>query len=308
MVVLSAGYPTRFRSAFQPHASWTFPTFLEGDGWCPSGKGGGAENPGPVRSGRPRVRLAGAARSAACRRPSLASPRDPLRACIPSARTPVFSAPSQETAIPLRGLAADFSREGLATRLRGLRLRGVRAEAACAAGADAGRCGPARRLLSSAPHAGPHRLRAASRIATPSPCSPRAHARCALSLAPSGRSCTALVRRRTPGRRPCAAAHTGRREDEARPEGERRSDGRGMRGGMRREREAGRAKAASKRAAGRPASHRAAPAARPRPKAESTVLPAGRQDSQRGGLERRGCGGGKARRGRIIKRGFLSMH
>lgn len=42
--------------------------------------------------------------------------------------------------------------------------------------------------------------------------------------------------------------------------------------------------------------------------AESTVLPAGRQDSQRGGLERRGCGGGKARRGRIIKRGFLSMH
>ena len=59
-----------------------------------------------------------------------------------------------------------------------------------------------------------------------------------------------------PGRRIGAAAHTGRREDEARPEGERRSDGRGMRGGMRREREAGRAKAARKRAAGRPASRR----------------------------------------------------
>ena len=78
----------------------------------------------------------------------------------------------------------------------------------------------------------------------------------AQSLAPSGRSRTALVRRRSPGRRIGAAAHTGRREDETRPEGERRSDGRGMRGGMRREREAGRAKAARKRAAGRPASRR----------------------------------------------------
>ncbi|MBQ9726049.1 MAG: hypothetical protein IJV65_00905, partial [Kiritimatiellae bacterium] len=43
---------------------------------------------------------------------------------------------------------------------------------------------------------------------------------------------------------------------ETRPEGERRSDGRGMRDGMRRVREAGRAKAARKRAAGRPASRR----------------------------------------------------
>ena len=39
--------------------------------------------------------------------------------------------------------------------------------------------------------AGPHRLRAASRIAAPPPCSPRAHARFALSLAPCGRSRTA---------------------------------------------------------------------------------------------------------------------
>ena len=145
----------------------------------------------------------------------------------------------------------------------------MRAEAACAAGADAGRCGPARRLLASAPHAGPHRHRAASRIATPPPCSPRAHARYASSRAPSGRSRTALVRRRSPGRRIGAAAHTGRREDEARPEGERRSDGRGMRGGMRREREAGRAKAARKRAAGRPASRRVR--ARRAPSAQSEV-------------------------------------
>ena len=42
--------------------------------------------------------------------------------------------------------------------------------------------------------AGPHRLRAASRIAAPPPCSPRAHARFALSLAPCGRSRTAPLR------------------------------------------------------------------------------------------------------------------
>ena len=99
----------------------------------------------------------------------------------------------------------------------------------------------------------------ASRIASATPCSPFACARCASSRVPCGRRRTAAQ-----GARPHAhagAAHLrcrphGAEGGETRPEGERRSDGRGMRDGMRRVREAGRAKAARKRAAGRPASRR----------------------------------------------------
>ncbi len=110
---------------------------------CPSGEGGAAENPGAVRSGRPRGRLAGAVRSAACRRPSLASPRDPLRADIPSARPPVFSATSHQHGLLRRpcvvfscGARVSAPRAGAARRVRGVALR-------CGRGRGPLRAGPA---------------------------------------------------------------------------------------------------------------------------------------------------------------------
>ena len=111
---------------------------------------------------------------------------------------------------------------------RPFRAAKPRANGRCMAGCEATRhckaASPAH--TAPAPHpASPRRLRAPR---APTPAAPR---RLPLLGGP-GRQRTALVRRRPPGRRPCAAAHTGRREDEARPEGERRSDGRGMRGGI----------------------------------------------------------------------------
>ena len=155
----------------------------------PSGEGGAAANTPGRAVGASAWRLAGAARSAACRRPSLASPRDPLRAGNPSARPPGFSAPSHQHGL-LRRPCALFLGGPLSSAPQA-GLQGVRAEPPCAAGADAGRCGPARRLLSSPPHAGPHRLRAASRIASASPCSLFACARYASSRVPKARQRTA---------------------------------------------------------------------------------------------------------------------
>ena len=187
-----------------------------------SGHGGAVANTPGRAVGASAGRLADAARSAACRRPSLASPRDPPPRPSPPRGLGVFAATSHQHGLLRR--PCGFFPGGPRFSAPRAGLQGVRAEAPCAAGADAGRCGPARRLLPSPPHAGPHRLRAASRIASAPPCSPFACARFASSRVPCARQRTAERGARShahgksaggPGRRSFACTNRGGARDRA---------------------------------------------------------------------------------------------
>ena len=131
--------------------------------------------------------LAGAGRSAACRRPSLPSPRDPIPPAGPARCSPRnrkrfragrfrFAESPGGSCGPVRAVRAGRRAPGP----RGLRSdRGV----GCGRGGGAGRA--VRRLLSSPPLPGPFRIRPASRILAPALAPPLACGAAAPSPGPS---------------------------------------------------------------------------------------------------------------------------
>ena len=147
----------------------------------PSGKGGGAENPGPVRSGRPRGGLAALVGAAACRPPAPPPARDPIRAGIPSGSrihgaVEARAAPSPPRIVRISRLSRSANENQLRSEFnvcRPFRAAKPRANGRCVAGCEATRhckaASPAH--TASAPH--PASLRRLRAPRAPTPAAPR---------------------------------------------------------------------------------------------------------------------------------------
>ena len=147
----------------------------------PSGKGGGAENPGPVRSGRPRGGLAALVGAAACRPPAPPPARDPIRAGIPSGSrihgaVEARAAPSPPRIVRISRLSRSANENQLRSEFnvcRPFRAAKPRANGRCVAGCEATRhckaASPAH--TATAPH--PASLRRLRAPRAPTPATPR---------------------------------------------------------------------------------------------------------------------------------------
>ena len=244
----------------------------------PSGKGGGAENPGPVRSGRPRGGLAALVGAAACRPPAPPPARDPIRAGIPSGSrihgaVEARAAPSPPRIVRISRLSRSANENQLRSEFnvcRPFRAAKPRANGRCVAGCEATRhckaASPAH--TATAPH--PASLRRLRAPRAPTPATPR---RSPLPGGP-GRQRTALVRRRSRG----GASARPPTRDGGRTRRGPRASGVATAGGCGAGCGASARRAGQRRRGNEPPDgpHRAAsaPAARPRPKAKA-ALPRG---------------------------------